>query len=99
MYDFRKEVNRVEEYAQNFFQYPGGDLPDWELQPGNQVVVDLVNGEIRGGTALDKKKIKETLNLTDVYTTRRVEVYGWHTDVYLVGYSVPFNSVCLKRVP
>lgn len=55
---------------------------------------DLVIATDRNGTDYDKEKVLKHLEVGGVYTVDHTEVSGYHTDVYLKGYTgIAFNSV------
>ena len=46
----------------------------------------------------DQKRVKEYLTVGEIYTIRRINVEGFHTDVWLEGVPVAFNSVHFTEV-
>lgn len=41
---------------------------------------------------------KKHLSMNQRYEVERIEVKSWHTDVFLVGFELPFNSCLFSNV-
>lgn len=66
----------------------------FKTKPGDFIEFNTVDA----GMDEQKEDIQERLFLHQRYEVERIEISSWHTDVYLVGFDKPFNSVFFVNV-